>query len=127
MDFYFAYGSFVLGRAVFNASGCVACVPCLRPFSPFRSWSVMAGMILCVYKHFIWMKHQTGKKQFLWRTCHAVLVTRTAVKDHRALTCEDGALSQFGLADAGRSFAAVNQRKSLFLFNFRHVSAGPVP
>lgn len=64
-------------RAVFHASGHVACVPCLRPLSPFRSWSVMAGMILCVYKHFIWMKHQTGKKQFLPRTCHAILVTRT--------------------------------------------------
>lgn len=108
---------------MFNVSGCVACVPCLGPFSPFRSWSVMAGMILCVYKHFTWMKHQTRKKQFLTRICHAVLVTQTAVKDHRTLTCEDGALSQFGLADSGRSFGAINQCKSLFLFNFHHVSA----
>lgn len=73
------------------------------------------------------MKHQTQRKQFLTRTCLAVLVTQTAVKDHRSLTCEDGALSQFRLADSGRSFAAINQCKSLFLFNFHRVSAGPMP
>lgn len=73
------------------------------------------------------MKHQTWKKQFLTRTFHAFLVTQTAVKDHRTLTCEDGALSLFGLADCGRSFAAVNQCKFLLLFNIHRVSAGPKP
>lgn len=36
---------------------------------------VMAGRILCVYRHFIWIKHQTRKKKFLQRTCHTIVIT----------------------------------------------------
>lgn len=122
MDFCSAYGSSVLGRAVFNASGCVAYVPsALSGHGPlWQQWFWVFINIL-----FGWSIKQ--EKKLLTRTCHAVLVTRTAVKDLRALTCEDNALSKFGLTDSGRSFAAINQCKSLFLFNFHHVSAGPVP
>lgn len=51
------------------------------------------------------MKHQTGKKQFLPGACHTIVVTLLLVRDHRALTWEDSALSQFRLAGFGSSFA----------------------
>ncbi|KAJ7425073.1 ASPSCR1, UBX domain containing tether for SLC2A4 [Willisornis vidua] len=56
LDFCSSYGGSVRGRTVFSANGHVACanghVPCLRPFSPFRSWSVMAKLFPTAVIHF---------------------------------------------------------------------------
>lgn len=107
------------GGAVSNAGGHVACVPCLGPFSPFRSWFVMAGMILCVYKHFIWMKHQTGKNNSCRELVVPFWLPVLLIRDHSAETCSDGALPRFRSAHSGWSFAPRYQCKSFFILNFR--------
>lgn len=71
------------------------------------------------------MKHQTGKKQFLLGACHTVVVTLLLVRDHRALTWEDGALPSLGrlvLGEALLSVTRVNPFSSL-----TSASEGPVP
>lgn len=75
---------------------------------------VMAGRILCVYRHFIWIKHQTRKKKSF---CRELVIPFwlpvLLVRGQSAPVNLDGALSQFRLSYLGEALLSVTSANLL--------------